>query len=323
MKNVLVTGGAGYIGSHIIEQLIKKGLKVFIIDNLSTGHKRLLNKRAKFFKLNINQYKKVNELIKKYNIDSLIHLAAKLSVSEGEKKPKLYYRNNVKGTSNLLKAIKNTKVKNFIFSSTCAVYSDKLPYVNESSKTNPKSVYGLTKLKCEKLIKKNFNKNYAILRYFNVVGASSSMKIGQINRNGQLFKNFSIAIKRKNPTFNIYGNDYKTFDGTCVRDYIHVSDLADIHIKTLMKVDDLNKSIILNCGYGKGFSVFEVVREFMKFSRNKVKINIKKRRKGDMVKIVAKSKKLKQFLKWKPKHYNLNKMVKSSIYWERKLVRTN
>ena len=236
MKNILVTGGAGYIGSHIIELLIKKNLKVFIIDNLSTGYKKLINKKAKFFKADINQYQLVRKIIKNKNIDSIIHLAAKLNIAEGEKNPKIYYKNNISGTLNLLKACKDTNVKNFVFSSTCAVYSDKYLYVKENSITKPKSNYGYTKLKCEKLIEQHFNKkkiNYCILRYFNVVGASPSNKIGQINKNGQLFKNLSLALTKKKPSINLYGINYKTRDGTCIRDYIHVYDLAEIHVKIL------------------------------------------------------------------------------------------
>ncbi len=319
MKAILVTGGAGYIGSHVIELLIKKNFKVFIIDNLSTGYKKLINKKAKFYKADINNHKLIRKVIQSNNIGSIIHLAGKISILESEKNPKIYYKNNVLGTLNLLKASKDTSVKNFIFSSTAAVYSDKISQVAETSRTSPKSVYGLTKLKCEMLIKKRFKKNYAILRYFNVVGASPSKKIGQINRNGQLFKNLSLAIKKKKPIFNIYGNDYKTSDGTCIRDYIHVCDLADIHIKTLLKINVLNKSVTLNCGYGKGFSVYQVVNKFKKYSNKEVKIKIKKRRRGDLVKMVAKINNLRKFLKWKPKFYNLEKMVKSSINWEKKI----
>ena len=263
MKNILVTGGAGYIGAHIIELLIKKKFNVFIVDDLSTGYKRLINKKAKFFKTNINQKQRLKEIIKKNRIDSVVPLAAKLSVSESEKKPEIYYKNNIHGTSNLLKACRDTNVRNFLFSSSCTVYGDKITYVKESSPKNPKSVYGFTKLKGERMItmhsKKNGN-NFGILRYFNAVGASSNKKIGQINKNGQLFKNLSMAIKKKYPVFNVYGNDYQTFDGTCIRDYIHVSDLAEIHVKCLLKMNNYSQSFILNCGYGKGLSVLEVIK---------------------------------------------------------------
>ena len=322
MKNILVTGGAGYIGSHIIELLVKKNFNVFIIDNLSTGHKKLINRKAKFFNVDLNQFYQISKIIKKYNIDSVIHLAAKTNITEAEKKPRIYYKNNIRGTLNLVKVCEFTNVKNFLFSSTCAVYTDKVQHVKETSRTFPKGIYGFTKLQGEQIIKKYFKKrkkNYVILRYFNVVGASPSKKIGQINKADQLFKNLSLAIKKKNPVFNIYGNDYNTLDGTCLRDFIHVSDLADIHIKTLIKVNTLNKSIILNCGYGKGWSVLEVINEFKKFTKNKVKINFKERRKGDIVKIIANVDKLRKFLAWKPKFYSLTKMVKSSIDWEKKL----
>ena len=322
MKNILVTGGAGYIGSHIVEQLVKKSfLNIFIVDDLSTGHKRLISKKANFIKANINKTQLIKKIILKNKIDTIIHLAAKTIVTESEKKPKLYYNVNVLGTRSLLNAAKNSLVKNFLFSSTAAVYGSKIRYVNENSKTLPDSVYGKTKLQAENLVKKKFKKNYIILRYFNVVGASPSKKIGLINKYGQLFKNFAVEILKKKPKLNVYGNDYNTADGTCVRDFIHVSDLADIHLKVLFKVSKNNKSIILNCGYGKGFSVLEVVNNFKKFSKNKVLVKFEKRRKAEIVESVANVVKLKKYLKWRPKFFNLSRMIKNSIDWEKKLIK--
>ena len=322
MKNILVTGGAGYIGSHIVEKLVKKKfLKIFIVDDLSTGHKRLINKKATFIKVNINKTKLIKKIILKNKIDTIIHLAAKTIVTESEKKPKLYYKVNVLGTKSLLNAAKNSLVKNFLFSSTAAVYGSKIRYVNENSKTFPDSIYGKTKLQAENLVKRNFKKNYIILRYFNVVGASPSKKIGLINRYGQLFKNFAVEILKNKPKLSVYGKDYDTKDGTCIRDFIHVSDLAEIHLKVLLKVSKNNKSVILNCGYGKGFSVLEVVNNFKKFSKNKVTVKFQKRRKAEIVESIANVTKLKNYLKWKPKFFNLNKMIQNSIDWEKKLVR--
>ena len=322
MKNILVTGGAGYIGSHIVEQLVKKSfLNIFIVDDLSTGHKRLISKKANFIKANINKTQLIKKIILKNKIDTIIHLAAKTIVTESEKKPKLYYNVNVLGTRSLLNAAKNSSVKNFLFSSTAAVYGSKIRYVNENSRTLPDSVYGKTKLQAENLVKKEFKKNYIILRYFNVVGASPSKKIGLINKYGQLFKNFAVEILKKEPKLNVYGNDYNTADGTCVRDFIHVSDLADIHLKVLFKVSKKNKSIILNCGYGKGFSVLEVVNNFKKFSKNKVLVKFEKRRKAEIVESVANVIKLKKYLKWRPKFFNLSRMIKNSIDWEKKLIK--
>jgi UDP-glucose 4-epimerase len=322
MKNILVTGGAGYIGSHIVEQLVKKNfLNIFIVDDLSTGHKRLISKKANFIKANINKTQLIKKIILKNKIDTIIHLAAKTIVTESEKKPKLYYNVNVLGTRSLLNAAKNSSVKNFLFSSTAAVYGSKIRFVNENSRTLPDSVYGKTKLQAENLVKKEFKKNYIILRYFNVVGASPSKKIGLINKYGQLFKNFAVEILKKKPKLNVYGNDYNTADGTCIRDFIHVSDLADIHLKVLFKVSKKNKSTILNCGYGKGFSVLEVVNNFKKFSKNKVLVKFEKRRKAEIVESVANVIKLKKYIKWRPKFFNLSRMIKNSIDWEKKLIK--
>jgi UDP-glucose 4-epimerase len=321
MKNILVTGGAGYIGSHIVEELVKKNfLKIFIVDDLSTGHKRLINKKATFIKANINKTQLIKKIILKNKIDTIIHLAAKTIVTESEKKPKLYYKANVLGTSSLLDAAKNSSVKNFLFSSTAAVYGSKISYVNEKSKTLPDSVYGKTKLQAEDLVKRNFKKNYIILRYFNVVGASPSKKIGLINKYGQLFKNFAVEILKNKPKLKVYGKDYNTKDGTCIRDFIHVSDLADIHLKVLLKASKDNKSVILNCGYGKGFSVLEVVDNFKKFSKNKVIVKFEKRRKAEIVESVANVTKLKKYLKWRPKFFNLSRMIKNSLDWEKRLA---
>ena len=321
IKNILITGGAGYIGSHISEVLIRNKKKIFIIDNLSTGYRRLINKKAKFFKIDILKNKKVREIIIKNEIDSVIHLAANLIIGEGEKYPKKYFKNNVLGTKNLLKSCENTGVKNLVFSSTAAVYKDGQYKVNENSIIKPKSVYGKTKIKAEKIIKqfcKRNKINYCILRYFNIAGSSPSGKIGLINKSDHLFKNFSREIIKKRPILKIYGDNYDTKDGSCIRDFIHVSDIAEIHYKVLEKINNLNNSKILNCGYNKGISVLEVAKVFKKQTSKKVEILVSKRRKGDLVKIIASNKKLKKFIKWKPKFNNLNTIVKSCINWEKR-----
>jgi len=322
MKKILITGGAGYIGSHITELLIKKKYDIFIIDNLSTGFKKLVHKKAKFFKIDLKEEKKIRSLILKYSIDSIIHLAALLDVNESQKKPIKYFQNNVIGTKNLLKASLNSKVKNFIFSSTAAVYKDGIFKVNEKSPTKPKSNYGKGKLKAEKLIKSNLqntNINYAILRYFNVCGSSKSSKFGQINSYDFLFKNLAKNSLKKKPYVNIYGNNYKTKDGTCIRDFIHVSDLADIHYKILKKIHKTKKSVLINCGYGAGRSVLEVAKAFQRILGKKIKIIYKSRRKADLSQIIANNSRLTKLLKWKPSFNNLSTMVKSSIRWEKKL----
>ena len=323
VKNILITGGAGYIGSHVTETLLKKNKKVFLVDNLSTGHKKLINKKAKFFKLDIANKRGIKKIIEKYKIDSIIHLAAHLIIGEGQKKPKKYYKNNVLGTKKLMEACKNSTVKNFIFSSTAAIYKEGQYKVSENSIIKPKSVYGKTKIKAENLII-NFAKknkiNYGILRYFNIAGASPSGKIGLINKKSDhLFKNFSSEIMKKRPKLKIYGSDYNTTDGSCIRDFIHVSDIAQIHYLILEKINKLKISKILNCGYNKGISVLEVAKEFKKQSSKKVSIVFTKRRKDDLIKIIATNNKLKNFVKWTPKFDNLSKIVKSCIIWERKI----
>ena len=323
VRNILITGGAGYIGSHITEILLKKYKKVFLIDNLSTGHRKLINKKAKFFKLNIHNKNRVKKIIKKYKIDSIIHLAAHLIIGEGQKKPKKYFKNNVLGTQRILEACKKTTVKNFIFSSTAAIYKEGQYKVSENSLIKPKSVYGKTKIKAENLIK-NFSKknkiNYGILRYFNIAGSSSTGKIGLINKKSDhLFKNFSIELMKKKPKLKIYGTDYKTKDGSCIRDFIHVSDIAEIHYLVLEKINKLNTSKILNCGYNKGTSIMEVAKEFQRQSSKKVDIVYTNKRKDDLIKIIATNNKLKRFIKWRPKFNNLTKIVKSCIIWEKKI----
>ena len=193
--------------------------------------------------------------------------------------------------------------------------------ISKNSIIKPKSVYGKTKIKCEKIIQsfcKNSNINYGILRYFNIAGSSPSGKIGLINKSDHLFKNFSREIMKKKPVLKIYGNNYKTKDGSCIRDFVHVSDIAEIHLKVLNKIDKINKSVVLNCGYNKGTSVLEVAKEFKKQTSKKVKILITKRRKADLVKIIATNKKLMRFIQWKPKFNDLRKIVKSCLMWEKR-----
>ena len=322
MTNILVTGGAGYIGSHIVEQLIKNKENVIILDNLVTGYKKLINKKAKFVKADIKNKSKITKIIKDYNISSIIHLAAYLNVSEAENNKKKYYQNNIIGTKNLLEACKNSNVENIIFSSSCSIYGDVKGSVNENRKPNPQGYYAYTKYKSEELIKK-FSKQskfkYGILRYFNVAGASPSGKIGEIEKShGHLIKNLAIESLKKNPKIKIFGNDYSTKDGTCIRDYVHVSDLANIHIKGLKYLKDNKKSFVLNCGYGKGYSVKQIVDIFKKIKKG-VDVQYQKRRPGDIAQVYANTKKFKKILKWRPKYNNLKLIIKSAIKWEKKL----
>ena len=321
--NILVTGGAGYIGSHIVERLLKKKSKnIFVLDNLSTGHKKLIHKKSKFIKGDIKNFNFLKKIIKKHCIQTIIHLAAHLNISEAEKKKIKYYKNNVIGTKNLLLACKNSNVRKIIFSSSCSIYGSVKGSVNENQKINPESYYALTKFKGEELIKyysQKFKYSYGILRYFNVAGASPSGKIGEIESSyGHLIKNIAIQSLKKKPVINIFGNNYPTNDGTCVRDYIHVSDLADIHINGIEYLRKYNKSFVINCGYGKGYSVLQIVKIFKKIKKN-LQIIFSKKRPGDTAQVFANTKKFKKLLKWKPKYDNINIIIKSAIKWEKKL----
>ena len=322
-NNILVTGGAGYIGSHIIELLIKKKIKVFIYDNLVTGYKKLINKKAIFIKGDIKNSKLLTKTINENNINSIIHLAGYLNISEGQKNKNKYYKNNVIGTLNLVKACKNSNVKNIIFSSSCSVYGNIKGSVSEKKIPKPKSYYAFTKYKSEEIIKKyekKFNFKYGILRYFNVAGASQSGKIGEIEKSyGHLIKNLAIQSTKLKPKVDIFGNNYNTKDGTCIRDYIHVSDLANIHILALKKISSSKKSLILNCGYGKGYSVKEIVEIFKKIKKGVV-VRYKKKRIGDVAQIYSDNSKLKKILKWEPKFNNIQTILKSAIKWEKKLT---
>lgn len=322
-NNILVTGGAGYIGSHIIELLVKKKFKVFIYDNLVTGYKKLINKKAVFIEGDIKNSKLLIKTINDNNINSIIHLAGYLNISEGQKNKKKYYKNNVIGTLNLVKACKNSTVKNIIFSSSCSIYGNIKGSVSEKNIPKPKSYYAFTKYKSEEIIKKygkKFNFKYGILRYFNVAGASPSGKIGEIEKSyGHLIKNLAIQSTKLRPKVDIFGNNYNTKDGTCIRDYIHVSDLADIHILVLKKISSSKKSLILNCGYGKGYSVREIVEIFKKIKKGVI-VKYKKKRIGDVAQIYSDNSKLKKILKWKPKFNNIQTILKSAIKWEKKLT---
>ena len=320
-NKILVTGGAGYIGSKIAADLIKKKNDVYIIDNLSTGHKSLINKHAFFLHGNIGDKKKVGKFIKLNKIKSVIHCAASLDIAEGEKNPKKYFKNNYINTKKLLEVCVENSLKNFIFSSTCAVYGNILGKISEIQKPIPISNYGKTKLMCEEIIKnfsKKFNFNYGILRYFNVAGSDMKNRIGCINKNDQLIKNLSSSIVSKDNKIFIYGNNYSTKDGTCIRDYIHINDLSEIHCKLLKIISRDNKSFILNCGYGLGFSVLQIINKFELIRGVNLEKIFLPRRKGDIGAIFADTKKINKVLNLKKNNKNkLRDIIISSIAWEK------
>jgi UDP-glucose 4-epimerase len=319
MQYMLVTGAAGYIGSKVSYDLIDKGYKVIAIDDLSNGYKKLIPKKCTFIKADISKLINLEKIFKNYKFDTVFHFAAKKKVEESQKYHLKYLNTNVIGTKNLIDLIVKYKVKNLIFSSTCAVYGNsKTGKVSEKNKLLPESYYGYTKLISEKTIieyKKKNKFNYAILRYFNVVGADNKLRTGEINK-GSIFKNLSEVIKN-NKTFHVYGNDYNTRDGTCLRDYIDINDLSSIHLLSRKYLEKNKSSIIFNCGYGKPLSVMDVLNHFEIVLKHKIKFSFKKRRLGDIEKIYSSNNLQKKlFPRWKEK-YSLKKSIHKTLEWEK------
>ncbi len=323
-KYILITGGAGFIGSKVSYDLINKNYKIIILDDLSSGSLDFIQKSSIFIKADIKNYTDITKKLFKYKnkIDTVFHFAASLSVEESNYNPMKYYNNNILGTENILKLAPHLNIKKFIFSSTCAVYGNiNKTKISEKDATIPISNYGKTKLFSEIMIKefsKKYKFKYAILRYFNVIGADSHLRSGQI-LGKSLFKNLSKNIVNKKFTINLFGNSYDTKDGSCIRDYIDVNDLSKLHILSMSKLNK-RKSFILNCGYNKGYSVKEIVKIFSKIIKKKIKIQYRNKRKGDIKAIYCDNKELKKlFPKWK-REFSINTSIKNMIKWENKLL---
>ena len=322
MKKILVVGGAGYIGSVVSNQLVDSGFKVTIIDNLSTGFKSFVNKKSKFFKIDINDTQKLNSFFKKNKFDGVFHFAALISVKESEINPSIYYKVNVDGTNNLLKCINKNKIKFFIFSSTCAVYGDPLnSMVNELNSTIPISNYAKTKLLSETLIKnygKKFSMKYAILRYFNVIGADSKLRSGEVHK-GHLVKNITSNINKKKYFINVYGKNYPTKDGTTIRDYIDVNDLSTLHILSYKKLTR-SKSFTLNCGYNTGYSVLDIVKICESLIKKRISVKFLPKIKGDISKICSDNSLQKSFFpNWKRK-FSIKDRISNTLQWEKTVI---
>lgn len=319
---ILVTGGAGYIGSHVVAKLIEQGHQVVVIDDFSTGFRRLLHPGAQFFKGDVKDVNLIRSILQETSIEAIFHFAAFTSVAESVRVPEKYYENNLGGTVSILKAVQATSsVKYFVFSSTAAVYSDPgKKLVSEESLINPPTAYGKSKWMSEQALM-DFSAarglKVTILRYFNVAGASSDGKWGQIgDEHTVLVKRAALAAVGKISEIQIFGTDYETPDGTAIRDFIHVEDLADLHGLALDKLKNSQFSGILNCGYGKGFSVRQVLDTMKKVSGKKFTVIEKARRPGDLPSVVADNSELLRRFAWQPKHQDLEQICRSAYLWE-------
>ena len=312
--NVLITGGAGYIGSTVANLFLDKNHKVTIIDNLSTGKKKNIPKKSIFYNCDISNKKKIKKILKK-NFDIVLHFAAFSNNDESVKKPKKYFNNNYDKAKIFLNICIKSNIKNFIYSSTAAVYGHNKKRVKENEKTNPLSPYAVSKLKLENFLFKNKNKiNFVILRYFNVGGVEKKLRCGFNIENESLISNLCKSfIHKKN--FSIYGRSYQTKDGTAVRDYIHVADLAKIHLKFSIRILKKKYSDIFNCGYGQGISVKKMYNMFAKVSKNLPNIKYIAKRKKDISISISNTSKLNNEINISFNNNKLLDLAKTSIDW--------
>lgn len=314
-KKILVIGGAGYIGSHVVKALLHEGFGVTVYDNLSTGQTCNLFADAEFVEGNILDSAYLEKTMSK-GFDAVIHLAAKKAVGESMENPQLYSQNNISGSINIFNAMLNTGVKNVVFSSTSAVYGmpEYLP-LDENHPLNPMSFYGYTKMAIEQVMNwysqiKDFN--YIALRYFNAVGYAADGSIRGKEKNPQNLLPLVMEVATgKRETLHVFGNDYDTPDGTCIRDYIHVEDLAAAHVLAIKKLLDGCDSQIINLGTEKGTSVLEIIKSVERVSGKKINYDFAPRRAGDPANVIATSAKAAKVLGWKAKYTDIDEIVKT------------
>lgn len=323
-NSILVTGGAGYIGSHVVRQLGEAGENIIILDNLSTGFPDSVL-YGTLIKGDMGDQDLVNRILSEHNVDTVIHFAAHTIVPESVSDPLKYYGNNTCNSRSLLECCKNSDVKNFIFSSTAAVYGmPETEYATEETPLAPINPYGTSKLMTEWMLRDlalASDIKYVALRYFNVAGCDPETRIGQSTKKATLLIKVACeAAVGKRPGVSIFGTDYPTHDGTGVRDYIHVEDLADAHLKALDYLRNQGESTVLNCGYGHGFSVREVLDAVQRVHGGPIKITEEPRRAGDPPILIAKADKIQKLLGWTPRYDDLDFIVKTAMQWEKKLL---
>lgn len=319
---ILVLGGAGYIGSHTVYALIEKGVDVVVIDNLETGHIEAVHEKARFYKGDIRDRAFVDSVLDKEKIDAVIHFAANSLVGESMVNPLKYYDNNVNGTKVLLQSMVAHGLDKIVFSSTAATYGEpeKVPIL-ETDRTEPTNTYGETKLAMEKMFKwtdRAHGLKYVSLRYFNACGAHVSGKIGEAHSPETHLIPLILQVPLGQREYiSIFGDDYDTSDGTCIRDYIHVTDLAQAHILAVDYLMKGNKSNIFNLGNGVGFTVKEVIDTARKVTGHEIPAKIAERRAGDPARLIASSDKARQVLLWKPEHADLEEIISTAWNWHK------
>ncbi|MDO5821951.1 UDP-glucose 4-epimerase GalE [Methanosphaera sp.] len=320
---ILIVGGAGYIGSHVNKVLNERGYETIILDNLSYGHEESV-KWGTLCKCDLANINEVDDIFTKYNINAVMHFSSFIDVGESVRNPEKYYNNNVVNTMNLLNVMLKHDVKKFIFSSTCATYGipQKIP-LTENHPQNPINPYGWTKLMVERILK-DYDTAYGlksvILRYFNASGADESGIIGEWhNPETHLIPLILDAAMGKREDIKIFGTDYDTPDGTCIRDYIHVTDLADAHILSLEYLNKNNQSNQFNLGNGQGFSVKEVIESVKRVTGRNFNVTQTQRREGDPAILIGSSKKAKDTLGWDPQYVNIDKIIETAWNWHQKL----
>lgn len=319
--SILVTGGAGYIGSHVVQQLGKAGEPVVVIDNLSTGFADAVT-HGELIVGDIGDETLVRDVIQQFNVRAVMHFAASTIVPESVEDPLKYYKNNTANTRHLLACCQAAGIQHFIFSSTAAVYGiPNHPICTEETATQPINPYGTSKLMSEMMLKdlgKASNLSYVILRYFNVAGSDPTGRVGQRTKKATLLTKVAVETALgKREQLHVYGTDYDTPDGTGVRDYIHVQDLAMAHLKALEYLRNGNASITLNCGYGHGFSVREVIQAVEKASGVKLNVNETARRAGDPPMLIAKVDRAQQCLQWTPEFDDLDTIISHALAFEK------
>jgi UDP-glucose 4-epimerase len=325
MTKILVTGGAGYIGSHTVKKLGEAGYEIVVYDNLSTGSAAAIL-YGELCEGELNDKEHLSQVFEQHNFDAVIHFAASISVPESLEKPLDYYANNTSNVINVLQCCKKFNVNQFVFSSTAAVYGEvQESPVEESAVTVPINPYGKSKLMSESIIRDYAQASklkYVILRYFNVAGADSSGKIGQMGKKAaHLIKVGCDAALGIRSSASIYGTDYATPDGTGIRDYIHVEDLAAAHVDALEYLERESTSQILNCGYGNGYSVKEVLSKIKEVSGVDFPVVETPRREGDPACVIASGKKIREVIGWNPQHNSLDEIVRSALAWEEKKLK--